>query len=163
MTGRLPLQSTANLPVKPSSASQLRPGDGFTKPPSRPQPLPSAGRPQPPAGRPQPLPSAGRPQPQPNANTRPQPILARPGLASSAGTSRPPASSSGGKPTKPGGPQASSASRPLPAKPTESQSSSGSLGATATFGKTAGDKQHRWKLDDFDIGRPLGKVSIVLL
>ena len=23
-----------------------------------------------------------------------------------------------------------------------------------------GDKQHRWKLEDFDIGRPLGKVNM---
>ena len=153
MTGRLPLQSTANLPVKPSSVSQLRPGDGFTKPPSKPQPLPSAAR----------------PHPHTSAYSRPQPVQARPGLvssagttrppaSSSAGTTRPPASSSGSKPTKPGGPPSSSASRPLPAKP-ESQTSS-SLGATATFGKAAGDKQHRWKLDDFDIGRPLGKVRI---
>ena len=146
MTGRLPLQSTANLPVKPSSGSQLRPGDGFTKPPS----LPS---------RPQPLPSAARPHHLTSAISRPQPVLARPGLVSSAGTTRPPASSAGSKPTKPGGPLSSSASRPLPAKP-EPQTSS-SLGATATFGKAAGDKQHRWKLDDFDIGRPLGKVRIV--
>jgi len=147
MTGRLPLQSTANLPVKPSSVSQLRPGDGFTKPAN----LPS---------RPQPLPSAARPHPHTSANSRPQPVPARPGLMSSAGTTRPPASSSGStKPTKPGGPggpPSSSSGRPLPAKPTESQTSS-SLGATATFGKAAGDKQHRWKLDDFDIGRPLGK------
>ena len=145
MTGRQPLQSTANLPVKPSSVSQLRPGEGFTKPPSRPQPLPSAAR----------------PQPHPSASSRPQPLLARPGLVSSAGTNRPPASSSGSKPTKPGGPPSSTASRPQPSKPASQPSSS--LGATATFGKTAGDKQHRWKLDDFDIGRPLGKVRIVLL
>ena len=142
MTGRHPLQSTANLPVKPSSANQPRP-DGFTKPSSR--PLPS------------------RPQPHPSASSRPQPPPARPGMVSSAGT-RAPTSSSGSKPSKPGGPPtSSSSSRPQPesqhsgSKP--AQSSSG-LGATATFGKAAGDKQHRWKLDDFDIGRPLGKVRI---
>ena len=159
MTGRLPLQSTANLPVKPSSASQLRPGEGFTKPPSR--PLPSAARPPPTtAARPQPT-TAGRVQPHTAGSSRPQPPMARPGVVPSAGSGRPLAlssSSSGGKPSKPAAPPSSTASRPQPAKP-ESQSSS--LGATATFGKAAGDKQHRWKLDDFDIGRPLGKVRII--
>ena len=142
MTGRQPLQSTANLPVKP--ASQQRPGEGFTKP---------AGLP----GRPQPHTSAARPQPHTSGSSKPQPPMARPGLMSSAGASRAPASAYGGKPTKPGGPPTSSAIRPQPVKP---ETKSSSLGATATFGKSGGDKQHRWKLDDFDIGRPLGKVII---
>ena len=152
MTGRHPLQSTANLPVKPPPA---RPGEGFTKPPvlpSRPQPL---------------QPSAVRAHPHTTGGSKPQPGLARPGLMSSGGGSRVPASSSAGKPNKPGGPQSSSSSS-KPGGPQSSSSSSkpaqpsSSLGATATFGKAAGDKQHRWKLDDFDIGRPLGKVRAVL-
>ena len=158
MTGRLPLQSTANLPVKPSSASQVRPGDGFAKP-IRPQPLPSAARPH--------HHTSGGSKPQPQPHHAPLVPLSRPGLMSSAGGgSRAPTSSSGGKPTKPGAPLTSSSSRPHPESQSSSSKpaqSSSSLGATATFGKTAGDKQHRWKLDDFDIGRPLGKVRIVLL
>ena len=151
MTGRHPLQSTANLPVKPPPA---RPGEGFTKPPvlpSRPQPL---------------QPSAVRAHPHTTGGSKPQPGLARPGLMSSGGGSRAPASSSAGKPSRPGGPQSSSSSKPGAPQSSSSSSKpsqpSSSLGATATFGKAAGDKQHRWKLDDFDIGRPLGKVRTVL-
>merc|ERR1711936_1117374 len=43
------------------------------------------------------------------------------------------------------------------AKPSESKTGQGSSSLGATFGKASGDKQHRWKLEDFDIGRPLGK------
>ena len=42
----------------------------------------------------------------------------------------------------------------------ESQQSQQSEAAAGGLGKV-GDKQHRWKLEDFDIGRPLGKVRVI--
>ena len=67
MTGRQPLQSAANLPLKPSSASQLRPGGGFTKPASQPV-------------RPVTLPSGPKPHHHPSSLTSNQPSHLHPSL-----------------------------------------------------------------------------------
>ena len=160
MTGRQPLQSAANLPLKPSSASQLRPGGGFTKPASQPV-------------RPVTLPSG--PKPHHHPSSKPQTAFARPGPPAVASDTRPrpqtaaapssraQLSGSGGKPPAPSSTSARSTAptSSAGAKPSESktgQTGQGSSSLGATFGKASGDKQHRWKLEDFDIGRPLGKV-----
>ena len=143
MTGRQPLQSTANLPLKSSSTSQVRPG-GFSKP---------AGQ----TLRPVTLPS-GPKSLQPASKTQP---FAVPGVNRQATASAP--RSGQAPPTASARTQPGSGGKPGQAPPSSSGRQQGqpssSLGATATFGKTSGDKQHRWKLEDFDIGRPLGKVG----
>ena len=86
------------------------------------------------------------------SGTQPQPTKPQQAVAGSLHKPHP-ASSSGTKPA----PAAASKAQPgSDSKPTMSEPLSGGLGG----GLGKGDKQHRWKLEDFDIGRPLGKVNM---
>lgn len=171
MTGRQPLQSTNNLPTSshkplvPSGAMTKKtehsgpvrvPGSsvngpvrvpGFTKPTSVSRPLGSSStRPlgatssgsKPELG---PKPSAGvRPQ-QTASTVRSQPV--KPQVQSSSAAKPAPTSSK---------PQAPAEHKPA----ASTEQSSGLEGIGGSLGGSGG-KTHRWKLEDFDIGRPLGK------
>ena len=173
MTGRQPLQSTNNLPTSshkplvPSGAMTKKtehsgpvrvPGSsvngpvrvpGFTKPTSVSRPLGSSStRPlgatssgsKPELG---PKPSAGvRPQ-QTASTVRSQPV--KPQVQSSSAAKPAPTSSK---------PQAPAEHKPA----ASTEQSSGLEGIGGSLGGSGG-KTHRWKLEDFDIGRPLGKVN----
>ena len=169
MTSRQPLQSTANLPMK-------QPVSGSKKPELS---LPTSGslskKPEIVKG-PVRVPGFTRPTSVP---TKPvQSTTSRPMLASKP--------DSGSKPVPPQhGPGSGLRIKPDSAAPTSSSSSSTSItkpkpgsdtkpeikpepstegsltgGGPGGLGR-GGDKQHRWKLEDFDIGRPLGKVNLI--
>ena len=160
MTSRQPLQSTANLPMK-------QPVSGSKKPELS-------------------LPTSGSLSKKPEAVkgpvrvpgfTRPTSVPTKPVQSA---TSRPMMATKPESGSKPAPPQPGSGIKPNPAPPASSSSSSTSItkpktssdikseastegsltsgGPGSGLGK-GGDKQHRWKLEDFDIGRPLGKVN----
>ena len=170
MTGRQPLQSTNNLPtsshrplvptgaltkkaehsgpvrVPPSANGPVR-VPGFTKPTSVSKPLVSSSM------RPLGTSSSGsKPElgPKPSTGVRPQQTSS----AFRSQSNKPPVQSSSAAKTAltSSKPQAPADSKP----PASTEQSSGleGLGGLGSGGKT-----HRWKLEDFDIGRPLGKVQ----
>jgi len=161
MTSRQPLQSTANLPMKqpvsgskkpelslPTSGSLSKKPEivkgpvrvpGFTRPTSVPtKPVQS---------------TTSRPMLASKPDSGSKPVPPQPGLGSGLRIkpdSAAPTSSSS---------SSTSITKPKPGSDTKPESSTeGSLtgGGPGGLGR-GGDKQHRWKLEDFDIGRPLGK------
>ena len=171
MSGRQPLQSTNNLPTSshkplvPSGALTKKtehsvpvrvPGSsvngpvrvpGFTKPTSVSKPLGSSSMKPPGTSS-----SGSKPElgPKTSAGVRPQQT----------------ATAVRSQPVKPQV-QSNSAAKPVPSKPQapadskpSSASTEQSLGLEGIGGSLGGSggKTHRWKLEDFDIGRPLGKV-----
>jgi len=138
------LQSTANLPLKQSVSGSKKPE------------MPTSGslNKKPEVGKgPVRVPGFTRPTSVP---TKPvQTSASRPMMA----TSKPESGSKPGSGSKPNPAPTSSLTKPkTDSKPSEpaSEGTLSSGGPMSGLGK-GGDKQHRWKLEDFDIGRPLGK------
>ena len=171
MTGRQPLQSTNNLPTSshkplvpsgaltkkaelsgpvrvPSSVNGPVRVPGFTKPTSVSKPQGSSSM------RPLGTSSSGsKPElgPKPTAGVRPQ-------QTSTALRSNPTKPQVQNIPAAKPAPTSSKPQAPADSKPSAStEKSSGLEGLGGTLGGSGG-KTHRWKLEDFDIGRPLGKV-----
>ena len=171
MTGRQPLQSTNNLPTSshkplvPSGALTKKtehsvpvrvPGSsvngpvrvpGFTKPTSVSKPLGSSSMKPPGTSS-----SGSKPElgPKPSVGVRPQQTSS----AFRSQPNKPPVqSSSAAKPA----PTSSKPQAPADSKPSASTEQSSGLEGLGGLG--SGGKTHRWKLEDFDIGRPLGKVQ----
>eukprot|EP00092_Neocalanus_flemingeri_P002438 GFUD01002608.1.p1 GENE.GFUD01002608.1~~GFUD01002608.1.p1 ORF type:complete len:392 (-),score=79.93 GFUD01002608.1:401-1576(-) len=131
MTSRPPLQSTANLPPKLPSA-----------PPKRPEPNPASYKPgsgsKPPTfAKPD---MVSRPATKPGSGSKPV-VMQKPGLVAKPGSGSKPGTSAASNPASAPQPPLS-APNPPPSAPT---------------GLPKMGPNHRWKLEDFDIGRPLGK------
>jgi len=159
MTSRQPLHPTSqNLPSKPSNLSS-----GHKKPDIQ-LPVRVPGFSKPTSGAVKPT-IAAKPLPRPESSSKP--VTSQP--------SKPVNHGSSSKPGLGSKPQAQSQqTKPKPTEPSSSTSSSAStakartnsdskpletdlgLGPVEGLGRP-GEKQHRWKLEDFDIGRPLGK------
>ena len=159
MTGRQPLQSTNNLPSKPSTVSQ----NLHKKPDTIQLPVRVPGFNKPTAVKPmvaaKPMmaqkPESGSKQMfKSDSASKPVPVSSQPIKPGSGSKPLPTSQSSSG--SKPSSTQATSSSA---AKTDSKEAVSTGIGG---LGGKAGDKQHRWKLEDFDIGRPLGKVCIYL-
>ena len=145
MTSRPPLQSTVNLPPKQPSVPPKRPegNPSVVKPNSGSKPVPGIK----PGSGSKPLPGVGvKPSSlnKPDSGSKPPVMVSKP---ASVAPSKPSQNSS--KATN-----STSAAIKSESKPTAPSSNTQTGSGLPKMGPN-----HRWKLEDFDIGRPLGKVT----
>jgi len=138
MTSRPPLQSTANLPPKQPIAPPKRPetNPGAVKPSSGSKPVPVTN--------PGPI--------KPGSGSKPAPLTKPSGLTKPGSGSKPTMMAKPGPVSKPVQSSKPTTSTSSNLEPAPNPPPGGSLNGLPKMGPN-----HRWKLEDFDIGRPLGK------